>query len=378
MSLRGRHVIDRIKRVVSPYLLLPVPPYESTNYWEHVYQSFGPSDVFEWGDLTLAHHLYEYQYRPLPLPLSLPAVPSSSRMTKFATTAVQQQVQTAAAAAAAAAEPSSLGNTRIPTSWGETLNTFPVPEEERNKESKDNNIDDEPILILGCGNSKLGEDMLEPRRRPHSNSNNMNDDDNDNDSHSHDHNLVRWRGPIMQVDIASRVVDAMGQRCHEHIACGDMMVLQDDATELSAIPGGTSGNGNATTTIHAAIDKGLVDALFCANQAQSCYNVMQAVHRVLIPGGVLAIFSYSRPEFLLETLLVPPHLHTNKSTRTAQTREIGSNNNKRAPLQWGNVQVRQLDSILLYRFQKATPPVMTSVNLSNSTRPRQQSRQRRR
>jgi hypothetical protein len=319
MSLRGRHVLDRLKRAVSPYLLLPVPPYESPNYWEGVYQSFGPNDVFEWGNVSLAHHLYEYQYSTI-APLSLP----TAAVKTTATTTFHQQDHTL--------EPSRT------TTWGETLNTFPVPEDER-KEKDDM---DEPILILGCGNSKLGEDMLEPRTL------NRNDKDH----------LVRWRGPILQVDVASRVIDAMGQRCNDYIACGDMMVLQDDATELSAI---------TNETIHAAVDKGLVDALFCANQPLQCYDLMQAVHRVLIPGGVVAILSFSQPEFLLETLLVPPHLHADSAKNNARM-AIGGNS-KRA-LQWGNIQVRQLDSILLYRFQKALPPVVTNVNMSNSVRPK--------
>jgi ubiquinone/menaquinone biosynthesis C-methylase UbiE len=339
MSLRGRHILDRLKRAVSPYLLLPVPPYESANYWEGVYQSFGPTDVFEWGNLSFPHHLQEYKYTRLATLTAAAAV----------RTAVHQQQEQA---------PETSPLETISTCWGETLNTFPVPEDQR----KEKDDIDEPILILGCGNSKLGEDMLEPRRPLSS---------NDTDT------LSRWRGPILQVDVSSRVIDAMGQRCHDYIQCGDMMVLQDDATQLSAI---------SNETIHATIDKGLVDALFCANQPQQCYDVMQSVHRVLQPSGVLVILSFSRPEFLLETLLLPPHLHNSIRKATSNRMALGTSgwrsggNSSKRGLQWGNVQIRQLDSILLYRFQKAAPPTVTSVNMSNSSsRPRkqQQSRPRR-
>ena len=64
MSLRGRYMIDRIKRMVGRHLRLPVPPYGDPDYWEESYKSFGPNDVLEWGDFGL-DDLLQYSYTPL-------------------------------------------------------------------------------------------------------------------------------------------------------------------------------------------------------------------------------------------------------------------------------------------------------------------------
>lgn len=174
------------------------------------------------------------------------------------------------------------------TTLGETLGVYPEAPT------------DEPVLILGSGNSKLGEHMLE----------------------------AKWRGPIIQCDVSSRAIEAISQRCAHLQTTGDMQFVTDDATVLSAF------NDNK---IAAVIDKGLVDALFCTESYDQCYDVMRAVHRVLIPGGVFVFLSFSRPEFIMERLLFPP-----KQVRKPPTRSSFS--------KW---EVRELDSILLYRFQKA-------------------------
>jgi ubiquinone/menaquinone biosynthesis C-methylase UbiE len=261
MSFRGRYVIDRLKKQVSSYISLPVPPYGNPSYWEGCYRSLGPTDVYEWGNVAckdLLSYSYSLQdYDPYN---------DSSGDTKVATTTT--------------------------TTLGETLNVHPKAEI------------DEPILVLGCGNSKFGEDM----------------------------NEAGWRGPLVQVDVASRVVESMSQRCGKLQSSGDMQFVQDDATVLSAF---------SDAKAVAAFDKGLLDALFCANEYQQCHDVMRSVNRVLQPGGVFTFCSFSRPEFLMEHLLLPAHGVVNAKSRNA-TKNI-----------WGDIQIRKLDFIFLYRFQKA-------------------------
>jgi SAM-dependent methyltransferase len=225
--------------------------------------------VYEWGNVT-AKDLLKYDY-------SLQDYDPWIDASKVATTDT-------------ASEP------KLSATLGETLNVHAKAEQ------------DEPILILGCGNSKFGEDMF------------------DNG----------WRGPLIQVDVASRVVESMSHRCQELQRTGDMQFVQDDATLLTAF------NANKAA---AAFDKGLVDALFCADEYQQCHDVMSSVQRVLHPGGVFTLASFSRPEFLMEHLLI-----------SADGNDKNENNNRKANAitnMWGDIQIRKLDYIFLYRFQKA-------------------------
>jgi ubiquinone/menaquinone biosynthesis C-methylase UbiE len=146
-----------------------------------------------------------------------------------------------------------------------------------------------------------------------------------------------WNGPIVQVDVASRVIESMSQRCQEQQRKGDMLFVQDDATVLSAFH-----DDKAT----AVFDKGLLDALFCADEYQQCFDIMSSIHRVLQPGGVYAFLSFSRPQFLMDKILLPP----------------GHEKRKGPVRNWANIQIRQLDTILLYRFQKAMPETVRKPN----------------
>jgi ubiquinone/menaquinone biosynthesis C-methylase UbiE len=269
MSLRGRYIIDRLKRSVSPYLSLPCPPYGNPSYWEGCYRSLGPTDVYEWGNVT-CRDLLSYDY-------SLQDYDPWIDASKVAATDTNT-------------------GPKLSTTLGETLNVHEKAEK------------DEPILILGCGNSKFGEDMFD----------------------------AGWRGPLIQVDVASRVVESMSHRCQKLQITGDMQFVQDDATLLSAF------NDNKAA---ATFDKGLVDALFCADEYQQCHDVMTSVQRVLHPGGVFTLASFSRPEFLMEHLLISPDGKDKNKDR--------NRNSNATKYMWGDIQIRKLDYIFLYRFQKA-------------------------
>ena len=179
---------------------------------------------------------------------------------------------------------------RIETTLEETLAVTPGSDE------------DQPILILGCGNSKFGEDLLE----------------------------IGLATPIVQIDVSQRVVETLSMRCRDALQTGDMLILQDDATVLSAIP---------DASCQAVVDKGMVDAIFCADAYRQCWEILYAVHRVLRDDGVFVVFSYSNPEFILQKLMIPdPH-----NLRHAQQWQR----------MWSRVECRQSDYTYLYRFSKA-------------------------
>lgn len=245
MSLRGRHMIDRLKTRVGSWLKLPCPPYGNTRYWEGVYKSLGPFDVYEWGNATLHENLLKYDYQLL----NPSGISTDSSMMHSST-------------------------------FAEAIDVDP------------SDSTDKPIILLGCGNSKLGEDMAE---------------------HG-------WRGPLIQVDVVARVLDTMTQRCAPYVEKGVMDFVEDDATQLSAFD---------DDHVNAVIDKGLVDALFCADDYKQVEGVVSSVHRVLKPGGIFLLFSLSRPEFLM------PHMIDEQQRK------------------WKDVQVRQLESILVYRLVKS-------------------------
>ena len=245
------------------------PNEQNPSYWEGVYRSLGPDDVFEWGGISCPD-LLDYQYRLV----------SHSGVT---------------VAKEAGDENAGQAKQALTTTLGETLGAEPYMTEEQ------------PIMLLGCGNSKFGEDMAD----------------------------AGWKGPLLQVDISSRVVDSVRQRCSNRYSKEQMTFVQDDATVLSAFQ---------DATVQAVLDKGLVDALFCGDAHDQCLEVMSAVHRVLLPEAYYCVLSFSRPEFILDKLLT---------------------NNKRRHSMWSDVQIRALDNILLYRFQKSR-----TVEKSRSSRRR--------
>ncbi|KAG7352465.1 methyltransferase domain containing protein [Nitzschia inconspicua] len=155
----------------------------------------------------------------------------------------------------------------------------------------------EPMLMLGCGNSTLGEEMIDEG----------------------------WSGPLIQVDVSSRVIETMSHRCHQLIQNGHMNFVQDDACELSAF---------RDAMMQACLDKGLIDAIYCAEEHNQLSKILKSVSRVLRPGGWFVFLSFSRPEFLLPRLLQEEMQDVVRKRR------------------WTNLQVQELEKILLYKMQK--------------------------
>ena len=248
MSLAGRRMIDGFKsKFCGRFLRLPSPPYGSPSYWTSVYRNFKPTDVFEWGNLTLDEDLMEYDY---------------SKATTTARTANNKK-----------------SSTTTTTSFAETLNVRPQDK-------------DKSVMMLGCGYSKLGEDMA----------------------------TNGWQR-IVQVDISSKAISDLAERSNSEDDC-----IEDDATTLSAFN---------SRTMDAIVDKGLVDTLFLADDHAKIVDIMNSAHRVLKTKGVLIVFSLSEPNQLLPKLI-------------SNTTDLRDNDAK-----WHPMEVRQLDTVLLYRFQKA-------------------------
>ena len=92
----------------------------------------------------------------------------------------------------------------------------------------------------------------------------------------------------------------------------------------------------------AVVDKGLVDALFCADRPDMMVQIMNSVHHKLKLGRVFIFFSFSKPEYLLK--------HTRKQQGTSQDILISQKHDD--DVKWQSVDVWELDQIFLYRFVK--------------------------
>jgi len=227
----------------------------------------GPNDSYEWGDVSLSD-INEYHYYPI----EWDAQQSSSYPSKQS----NQSTLTA------------------------SLNIEPHDLNSIEKQRQ------QSVLMIGCGNSKLGEEMIEKGA---------------------------FKGPIVQVDVSRNVVENMRQRCSDLVSNGSMSFVQDDATELSAFRDGM---------IDACLDKGLLDAIFCAEDYQQLNQIQNTISRVLKPGGSFVFFSFSQPEFILPKLL----MYDEPSSTSSASIDV------RRRMPWKNIEVQQLPGILLYKMQK--------------------------
>jgi ubiquinone/menaquinone biosynthesis C-methylase UbiE len=291
MSLRGRYIIDRIKRAVSSHLKMPVPPYGDALFWEQVYDKIDRAtplhpetqlpefdDTFEWGNVALRDVL-QYSYRPV---------------------TIDQHQQHHSYAATSRVE-----ETVLSTTFGQTIGVEPTSGTTTTTTTTEEG--EQPILMLGCGNSKMGEDMVEQG----------------------------WQGPMIQVDISAKALELIERRSRHLNSNNQLKFIQEDATHLSCL---------RNDTINATIDKGLLDALFCADEYDQMADVVKSVLRVLRPGGIFCIFSFSRPEFILPRLLPP-------MTFSSYGQHPGK------PI-WQRIQTQELEHLLIYRLQKSKGPAI--------------------
>jgi hypothetical protein len=334
MSRGGRYVIDRMKIWARRWnLKMPVPPYDDVNFWEHSYRKIDISDPpFEWGEVSCTDLLH-HTYRPMPL-TSIPSLASiklpQQRRETITTLQIPRRRQQHSKGAVVGQRdeqnivPKPSTDTinvdnrdggPIETSLGELLGgIYPNASEQQS------------ILILGSGTSPFGEDLL----------------------------LHHWKGPIIQVDWSSRLVEYLFKRYPQEIASGNMIAIQDDATVLSALNDGT---------VHSVWDKGLLDALFCTDAYSMMTSTLSSVHRVLRPNGTFCTLSLSHPEFLLPKLLPSLCLagwNTNSDT-SASTTGLPLSSPSRYEMQqqklvhrlWSHIEIRSIeDYFYCYRFTK--------------------------
>lgn len=171
------------------------------------------------------------------------------------------------------------------------------------------------VLVMGCGNSRLGEDILHYYL--------------DDDAITNDSSMTVPK--IIQCDISTHVVNSMTKRYHPYIEKDQMSVIQDDATKFTLIE---------DESIDAIVDKGLVDALFCADRSDMMVQIMDSVHRKLKLGRVFMFFSFSKPEYILKYTKEQP---SDDGILIPDKKEI---------VQWKSVDVWELEQIYLYRFVK--------------------------
>lgn len=307
MSLRGRKFFDVLKHHPSSLLnasrfRLPCPPYHNADYWDRVYKDMtvDADSVVEWGGFDM-HDLLQFRHETI--------LHYSDGVDKLLIQSHQEEK-----------------NRELHTStFAECMgiSQLPTPEEAILKytEQTSNNHRGETILILGCGNSKVGEQLL----------------------------VNSFVGPILQIDISSKVIHLMAQRYEKYMSetsVKRMELIVDDATRLTAISPDRVGGG--------VIDKGLIDALHCSlgiisstqNSVEKddeainpIHQIVDSVHRVLQPSRPFIFFSRSEPEYILRRTLGTDILNANDKIRK----------------KWKDVQVLKMADlgILLYRFVKA-------------------------
>lgn len=183
------------------------------------------------------------------------------------------------------------------------------------------------ILVLGCGNSRLGEDILHYYF----------------DLNSTTKINAMSLPKVIQCDISTHVVNSMTKRYDGYIKKDKMSLLQDDATQLTLLQ---------DESMDAVVDKGLIDALFCVDKGDMMQQVIKSAHRTLKVGKVFMFFSFSRPEFLLR--------HTQKCNNNNvldDDNNSGKYQRKRLNamddnVNWSSVNVWEMDQIFMYRFVK--------------------------
>jgi hypothetical protein len=312
MSLRGRKFFDVLQHHPSSLLnasrfRLPCPPYHTADYWERIYKDMDAEDVLEWGGFDLLNGLLQFRYETL----------------LHYGNGVDRLLQ-------------NRGQHKHKQNRGEITSTFAecmgisqlsTPEDAIARYIEQQQLDhnrNEAILILGCGNSKVGEQLL----------------------------MKSFVGPILQIDISSKIIQLMSQRYEKYMSGTSvkrMELIVDDARKLTAIGPDSVGGG--------VVDKGLIDVLHCSmgmipsttdtkNENNDDDNnpikqIVDSVHRVLQPSRPFIFFSRSEPEYMLQRTLGADH----------------SNRNNNIQKKWKDIQVHKVVDldVLLYRFVKAEP-----------------------
>ncbi|KAH9329877.1 hypothetical protein KI387_001985, partial [Taxus chinensis] len=118
------------------------------------------------------------------------------------------------------------------------------------------------ILMVGCGNAVLSEDMV-------------------NDGYEE----------IVNIDISSVVIEAMRKKYQDY---PQLKYATMDVRDMSTF---------GSCSFDSVVDKGMLDSLMCGSNAQqSARKMLEEVRRVLKPGGVYILITYGGPHVRM------PHL----------------------------------------------------------------------
>merc|ERR1711865_875498 len=139
---------------------------------------------------------------------------------------------------------------------------------------------DSRVLMVGCGNSRLSEEMYE-----------------DNISN------------ITNIDISETCIVDMKKRCvaMENMRCACAAVLVRNMCAPGLISVARSGHTQDVLTLpfnegafEAVIDKGTMDSILCGEGSTKNVAVMcKHISRVLKPGGTYIVVSYGQPDYRL-------------------------------------------------------------------------------
>lgn len=237
-------------------------------------------EVFEWGNFDLQDGLHEFRYEKLLLPGD-----DANNQNEQQQQGDDDNVQTSTFA-----ECMEISQLSTPDEASDKY--------EEQQAKKENN---ESILLLGCGNSKFGEQLL----------------------------MNSFVGPVLQIDICSKVMQLMTQRYQKYLteaASKRMEFIVDDAQGLTALSPDSVGGG--------VLDKGLIDVLHCSAGMLSADNggymgashdddkdpirqIVDSVHRVLQPSRPFVFFSRSGPEYILRRTLGTVHLDSKRGATIA-------------------------------------------------------------
>ncbi|XP_020526621.1 methyltransferase-like protein 13 isoform X2 [Amborella trichopoda] len=123
-----------------------------------------------------------------------------------------------------------------------------------------------PILMLGCGNAVMSEDMVKDGYED-----------------------------IVNIDISSVVIDMMIKK-YEHVP--QLKYMQMDVRDMSFF---------FNDSFDSIIDKGTLDSLMCGTNAPiSAAQMLGEVSRLLKPGGIYMLITYGDPSVRM------PHLNQSK------------------------------------------------------------------
>ncbi|CAA7398549.1 unnamed protein product [Spirodela intermedia] len=118
------------------------------------------------------------------------------------------------------------------------------------------------LLLVGCGNSALGEEMV-------------------NDGYE----------DIVNIDISSVVIEAMKEK---YADCPEMKYFEMDVRDMTTFESGS---------FDTVIDKGTLDSLMCGSSAQqNSAKMLEEVNRILKDDGAYILITYGDPKYRLYLL----------------------------------------------------------------------------